>query len=387
MPRLNFRRIADVAVLKQLDPRGLVELLAPHEVYLAARHVELRFDGSDANYKALRAVLLSPDEDFPPALGQGLQRVNDLATKTAMDDLLDALEERSISIDLGDEPTPADVALSVCLRVPDLMERMHAERRSRRKRKFEYFQSEEEDGPGSLGIRPDTEFPDLEASLNAWFAGRKKGRMADQTCRVFAFPRERATWFLVRHGDTVARLGVLKGGQSASAVLRPEVFDVVVYDHVLNELRINAAPRETEEYRKQFGLHLFGAEEYFPGKAKYTLNPLREEWEDSLNCDDIDGIEHIRLIELWYFFGSGTELEIEIHKAEDIFAAIRRRRGGTIPTSARLGRAKFDVTFSCSKTPRKVTIRPSNIAEFTYDNDSAVVNDWLAARGFIRPRS
>ena len=384
MSRLNFTRIADVAILRKLEAGGLMDLLKPHAGYLASRDVSLVFDGSDKPYEALRAVLLSPDEDFPPTLGQSLQRIHDLATQDAMGDLIDAVLMRRISIDFGDEPSPADVALRVSLHAPALLERMHAEHHTRRRRKFEYWQSEEEKAP-ALGIHAGTEFPDLEADLNRWFESRKKGRVLDGVCKVFAFPKPDGVWFLVRHGDAVARLGVLKGGKSASAVLRPEVFDVVIFDPAANELRINAGQKDTEEYRKRFGLHLFGDEEYFPGKAKYTLDPLRRDLEDSLDCEQIDGIESIRLTELWYFFGGGSELEVEIHRAEDIFAAIRRRNGA-IPTSARLGRAKFAVTFSSSKTPRMVTIRPSNIAEFTYDDDSAVVNDWLAARGFIRPR-
>ena len=384
MPRLNFNRIADVAILRKLEQGGLVDLLTPHAAYLAKRGVGLVFDGSDKPYEALRKVLLAPDEDFPPSLGQGLQRVNDLSTKAAMDALLDALAARRIDLDLGDDPSPADVALRVCLHAPSLLERMHAEHATRRRRKFEYWQSEEEESR-ALGISEDSEFPQLEADLNRWFEGRKKGRALDQVCRVFAFPKTDGIWFLVRHGDTVARLGVLKAGRSESAVLRAEVFDVVIYDPSANELRINAGPKETAEYRKQFGHHLFGDEEYFPGKAKYTLEPLRQDWEESLNCEAIDGIDSIRLTELWYFFGAGSELEVESHRAEDLFAAIRRR-GGTIPSSARLGRAKFAVNFTSSRTPRMVTIRPSNIAEFTYDDDSAVVNDWLAASRFIRPR-
>jgi len=41
------------------------------------------------------------------------------------------------------------------------------------------------------------------------------------------------------------------------------------------------------------------------------------------------------------------------------------------------------VKFTDSKTARTVTIRPSNIAQYTRDSDAAVVEDWLTKRGFI----
>ena len=48
-----------------------------------------------------------------------------------------------------------------------------------------------------------------------------------------------------------------------------------------------------------------------------------------------------------------------------------------------LVRAAFKVKFADSKTPRSVCIRPSNIAEYTRDDDGALVEQWLTKRGFI----
>jgi hypothetical protein len=54
-----------------------------------------------------------------------------------------------------------------------------------------------------------------------------------------------------------------------------------------------------------------------------------------------------------------------------------------MPQKARIIRASFQVKFTDSKTARTVTIRPSNIAQYTRDSDAAVVEDWLTKRGFI----
>jgi len=68
--------------------------------------------------------------------------------------------------------------------------------------------------------------------------------------------------------------------------------------------------------------------------------------------------------------------------ANDIFAAYSGS-GRAMPKKARIIRASFQVKFTDSKTARTVTIRPSNIAQYTRDDDSAVVEEWLVKRGFI----
>ena len=137
---------------------------------------------------------------------------------------------------------------------------------------------------------------------------------------------------------------------------------MVVYNQVLGELRVNAASKgEKELYKTEFGRHLFGSEDHFPGSAKYTLEPLRRDGHASLVCSDIDGMEWARLTEIRYYWG-GSEGEIEIRKAADIFAALGDGRG-RIPDGPHppIVRAVFDVKFADSKTPRSVGIQPSNI--------------------------
>jgi hypothetical protein len=56
---------------------------------------------------------------------------------------------------------------------------------------------------------------------------------------------------------------------------RPERYDLIIYDAPTEELCVNAqTPTQREHYRKLFGFYLFGQENYFPGRSKYTLEPL-----------------------------------------------------------------------------------------------------------------
>jgi hypothetical protein len=133
--------------------------------------------------------------------------------------------------------------------------------------------------------------------------------------------------------------------------------------------------------RSEFGLHLFGSADHFPGTAKYTLDPLRAEGEAALACTDIEDMQWVKLIEVRYFWG-GPVGETEIRRADDLFAVLHRR-GAEIPTGCRLVQATFRVKFADAKIPRSVSIRPSNIAKYTRDDDGTLVEQWLSRRGFI----
>lgn len=400
MATVRLYRFGNPAALKTIHPAHLVALLVEHSSYLKARGLDLS-DGNPGrasaahealavpygsaeetsnglDYALLSAILMDPDEHTPKKLVDALYYVHELATAAGMDELLAAIETASWrdSINLGEDPTPADVAVQVYLQDPDLLERKHAEHLLERPRSFDYFQSKE-------GSRLEWKSPTkkqlsaLKFELDDWFEKRKRRR----TARVFIFPRSDGIWFLVRHGEPLKREGALEGEESSSIHYRPEKHDVLVYDPLTGEIRINAcSKKEQETYRSAFGLHLFGAADRFPGTAKYTLEPLREKGEASLTCSDVDGMDWAKLKEIHFFWGPD---DIEIRKSSDYFALLKRK-GRSMPEKARIIRASIQVKFTESKTPRTVTIRPPNIASYTRDDDAAIVERWLTDRCFIR---
>jgi hypothetical protein len=274
----------------------LLALLLPHNGYFAGRGLSLASaDGAGINYEALASILLDPDDAMPPGLVDALYYINEMATPEGMDELLEAAAGIGLVLDGGAEMTPSDVAVQVWLQDRSLLERKHAEQFLCRPRSFESFQSHECPGR-QLQVSPES-LAALEADLDDWFEAKKRGRNS----RVFAYPRGNAVWFLVRHGQPFKREGSLKGGESTSVYYRPEKHDVVIYNQVLGELRVNAASKgEKELYQAKFGLHLFGSEDHFPGSAKYTLDPLRRDGEASLVCSDLEGMEWVRLTEVRY---------------------------------------------------------------------------------------
>ena len=376
MATYDIKRFADADALKRMQQPYLVELLRPFHAYFAKRGLTLPAgDDAEVNHESLAGILLTPDDEMPPELVDTLYYVDEMATQEGMDALLSAAAAAGLALD-GHLESPADVAVQVWLRNRGLLERKHAEQIILHRRSFEYFQARECPGR-ELRPSPDA-LQAMEATLDSWFDTKKRGR----GCRVFAYPREDGVSFLIRHGDPYKREGSLKGRESSSVYYRPEKHDVVVYRQPLGELRVNADPKGVkDQYRAAFGRHLFGDENYFPGTAKYTLEPLRQEAKGALACTDVEGMEWIKLTEIRYSWG-GAYHEIEIRKADDLFAAMEKR-GAHIPSGARLSGATFLVKFADAKVARSVSIWPSNLVKYTRDDDGTLIEQWLSRRGFI----
>jgi hypothetical protein len=383
MATLRTRRFAEVDRLKTISPPQLVALLRPNAGYLAGRGVSLPNGRNDElDLVALSRVLMDPDETMPLPLVDALYLINKAATPEGMDGLVDAVRARGWSLEAGPTATPSDVAVEVWLRWPDLLQRKHAEILITRPRSFEYFV-----GTGMAGTPVPSSNTDrlaaLEQRLDVWFSSNRRGR----GCRVFRFDRADKIWLLIRHGLPVQREGAIHDGESQSVFFRPEKHDVVVYDGKRDELGINAGSRKEKElYREEVGDYLFGQSGYFAGNDKYTLDPLKRDGAAALVCSDVDGIDHVALTELEFVHG-GPFRERVTRKASDVMAALAAR-GRHIPATARLSRGVFSVKFADGPRPRSVTLRLPNIAQYTRDEDSELVERWLMQRAFMaEPRS
>jgi len=362
-------------ILRGIDPENLLSLLADHEAALATLGLKLP-DAADAaiDYDALTALLMEPDK-LPGEVREAFYFVHEMATDEGMECLLDAAEQAGIEIVGTPAPTPGDTAVQVWLKDRELLERKHAEQFLRSPRTFESF---------STATSPVPEYNDpmalteqIKNDLDDYFEKKKRGR----NTKVFPYVRPDGVWFLVRHGDPFKREGAIdERGESVGVYYWPEKFDVLVLDPNEGELRINARNKgEKKEYRKVFGRHLYGDDGFFGGESKYTLEPLREKGEDAIA--PIEGMDQVFLTEVDFLWG-GSFGEKEIRKADDVFGAYKARNR-TFPSKPPITKACFRVMFSDSDTPRTVTIKPPNVAQYTRDADSVIVEKWLKARGFI----
>lgn len=376
MATFRLRRFSNPEVLRAIAPRRLIAFLQPHRAFFeACGFVFPRAPSTGPiDYEALVDLFMAPEAGFPKDLLDALFLVDEMATPHGMDALLDT---PGLSLEEGAEDSPADIAVQAWLLDCRLLESKHAEQFLVRPRSFECYQTGRPKAP-PFALPTPVVCRDLEQDLDDWFEGKKRGRGT----RVFVYPRDDGVWFLVRHGEPFQRTEGLNGSETASVCYRPLKYDVLVYQPEIGELRVNARSKhEKRLYRTQFGKHFFGDEDFFPGDSKYTLEPLLTRGEAALACVDVPGMEWVRLREVNFLLG-GPSNEVEVHRAEDVFEAFRSR-GGKPPDGARIVRAVFQVKFTDSKRPRSVTIRPSNIAQYTRDDDAELVEQWLRRRGFI----
>ncbi len=376
MATFRLRRFCNPEILQAIGPRRLLAFLEPHLAFFEARGLALPRapSGLTIDYEGLVNLFMAPEAGFPKELLDALFLVDEMATPHGMDALLDT---PGLSLEEGAEDSPADIAVQAWLLDSRLLESKHAEQFLVRPRSFECYQTDRAKLP-PFALPAPVFCRDLEQDLDDWFEGKKRGRGT----RVFVYPRDDGVWFLVRHGEPFKREESLNGPETASVCYRPLRYDVLVYQPEVGELRVNTRSKgEKRLYRTQFGKHFFGDEDFFPGDSKYTLEPLLARGEAALACVDVPGMEWVRLREAHFLLG-GPSNEVEVHRADDVFQAFQSR-GGKPPEGARMIRAVFQVKFTDSKRPRSVTIRPSNVAQYTRDDDAEVVEQWLRRRGFI----
>jgi hypothetical protein len=379
MATLNLRRFSKPEMLRKIDRSHLITFFEPYTEYLSGRGIELPSAAAEngLDYTVMSNVLLNPNTSTPPEMSEALYYINEMSTPEGFDLIQEAIADTEIDVSISEDAAYGDLALQVWVQDRNIIERLHAEQFLFRPRSFEYFKCTRE-------TIPDFEEPSeetvaaLEADLDEWFAKKRRGRAS----KVFSYVKDDFVWFLVRHGEPFTRESIIKDGESKSLFYRPEKYDVIVYNPENGEIRMNARSKgEKELYRTKFGLHFFGDSEFFDGKSKFTLEPLRESGSASILCEDIEGIDWVRLKEFQIFRG-GTHKEIEIRKAEDIFASLEER-DRSIPNGGRLSKASFQIKFADSKTPRTVTLSSGNRAQFKRDDDAEVLEKWLIRRGFV----
>lgn len=402
MANLNVRRFTHPETLRKIERGALLTWLAPAAGYLGQRGVVLPENtpprpspqsgegvggsqgtagptgNGEIDYDKLAGVFMQPDEAMPAELVESLYVIHEMADERGMDAILQARDDGVLALEgSGDQDDPADVAVRAWLENRAVVEALHNQHQLTRSRSFEYLIAEEDPLPAFTPPSAE-QVRALESRLNAWYVRKKRGG----GCRVLVFPKGDECWFLVRHGLPCKREGALNDGQPTSVFYRPQKHDVVVYDAVAGELRVNCCGRrELEEFRQAFGVHLFGDDEFFPGTSKFTLAPLVMDGRACLVCADVEGVESVMLREVEVRYGGKPGHQI-IHKSEDIFR-LEEEALFQWPDVERIARAVFEVKFLGSKTLRRVTIKPSNKAMYGRDEDAVLVEQWLKARGFL----
>lgn len=373
---LRLRSFSHPDVLKQFQPEILIRLLETSRLFFETKGLALPAgNGREIDYLSLAGILADPDEAMPADLVEALYQISELGTEENYDDLLQLAAEAGIEV--PEDPTAADLTARIWLQKPELLERQEREGIFGRRKTFESFRA----GGPALAVdfeRLPAAVAALEASLGRYFEEKKKGA----GCRVIPKVLSGEIRFLLQHGHTYRREPSRNGTESTSTFFRPERTDVSIVDLVQCELRINAASApDLRKYRELLGLHLFGDAGTFVYAEKYTLEPLRSQGEAALRYRDIEGIEWVRLAQIDLEWGGAFE-SVEIQRAQDVFKALAVRQA-KIPDGPVIGKAVFKVKLLGEKKPRTISVKAGNKAGYQRSEESAIIEQWLRARGFI----
>lgn len=380
MVAFNPRKFTSPDRLKTISPARLRAFLSPWRDYLVERGFAFPEATEDlVDCATLAQVLMTPDRATPRDLIDALYYVHETASTEDMDELIADIRLGGLSISEDPKASPADLAIDVWLLAPDTLRARHAEAIAKKQQNFEYF------GPEHAAPR---DFPDvgkalqlqIQAQLDIWFEEHRRGT----GCRIFVFRHSHLVWILIRHGLPMRReAGHQDNGEATTEFYRPQQHDVLIYDERTGEMGVHANTKgERNLYLQTLGLLLFEDENHFPSSAKFTLDPLVADGVESVDVEDIEGVKSVRLVEFRRYWG-GPQKEMEIRKAENIFAALSRREAANLG-GGRLVSATFKVRFEDSDKERSVTIRPPGIARYDRNEDSELVDLWLRDRKFIK---
>lgn len=375
MSSLNLRRIARAEILRTVSFEHLISLLdAEGGTFVIAAGLDLTVPEDAFDFSTLAHVLANPAEAFPAGLADALHHIHEMADEEGMELLIEAIGDRGI-LEVGDEVSPADVALQLWLADRELLVREHAKRLLFKTKRYETYR-------GAMRPMPSIDEAHIEPIrlfLNGWFEAKKEGC---DCVRITHASRGDTTWLMIRHGLAMDQRAVIKGGRTERRVDRPEKYDVISYVAKRGELSVHTTTKgECEAYRKAIGEHLFGDANHFHNAEKFTFEPLALLGEDALVCDDVEGIDNVTLREAHFRYGGENGRDV-IHRAKrDLFASW----GEYVPKmdGKVLRKVGLMVTFADSAKPRAVKIELPHVTNYSRDSDEDLVNAWLEKRGFI----
>jgi hypothetical protein len=379
--------------LRRFSPAILADFCSLSPYFRSAR-----FDPADltnslkssAAFDALRDLCMADDDRIPDELNTLLFLVSVLGCKRGWERIQEEARFRQITIPFAqDGVTYRDLALLTCIhlhaRHPELLEEAYAREHIHKRSSYVYY-------PPKRDLRSHypkdirTVVPEITRSLAQHFTGDP----ANPRVKVLPYEYGKETWFLVRYpGHPVRPDAVRHDGKDDDVVYVPGEYDAVVYHRVYGDLRINGnRTGDHAKYRMVFGENLLGDGNVFdPERAIVHLKPIRSAWDDLFKADT-PGLESIYPTEVVFthFQWPGTVQIVRGHgKTKNL--RLCPKAESTIRSSDCLDvfNAKFKYRLKNRKQMLSLTVHAGKVLTFERDGDSAVLEDWLRSRQFIKP--
>ena len=376
MPRLRLKNFSDLGFIQGIDkPQHFGALLAGHRDFFDRQDIDItKLRNDDATDRHLLRVFTQPDEEMPADLLQTLYVLDDLADEAGHDRILDEAKRQGVLLD-GRGLTPGEFAIVVQCAHPGLVSLCHEKTINQKIKNYQEYQARKVGKLTSETAKRKTK--ELEAALVPWFDSNNRS----SACEIYAYEERGEIKFIVTHGRPVRTEGSIDKKLKRSRVAyRPQKHDSVIYDNRLGVLRINAQSfGEKDLYRATFGKILFGDTDHFPAGDIYTLAPLKR-GANALRL--VSGVESVRLAEVWIEVDNNQHF-VQISKAYDLMESITRH-GRPNLNEGRMVRASFLIKYSSGGRPRKLELRPTNVAIYDRDRDGDPAEAFLRTNGYLK---
>ncbi len=309
------------------------------------------FDNADV-HRVLQGITPSPE------LVLALEAIQGLGDEDGREALVEALEDRSISVSVPDDYGAREFALFCFLRKEDdpafadayVRAQIKSEAVGRRGALHELR------GSDARAIR---QLTICRERLRELVLDHCKSKGLGKHVQVDAFESEGACVFQIIHGARVQRQLTVTPGADGRAVLefRPVHCDIIRYEAVTGRLQVAVrSAAMLSVYARIVGKAFFDDEEFFVGEACCTLVPLQERGKELLTDHSTIGIGQVRMTECVWELGDRRVLTLRSH---DCFKDIERV--GLTMKEGTIVQVKLKVqVVGASTRPVTVTIRTPN---------------------------
>ena len=226
---------------------------------------------------------------------------------------------------------------------------------------------------------------ELKQDMAAYFVTEGLGKGSN----LVSFEFEKEIWFLIRYPGRLKRqLAFDEEGATEKLSFKPEEYDAVVYHKTYGDLRMNTCRiRDQRKYRILFGHALLASENLFAPNARVvSLDPLKGRCLGLFNCSDIDGLVEIEPVELAYHQLGEIGREIIWRSDKDTtLLATNSLAPFLLPEDTDSVRyAIFRYRLKNRTKYERLTVHQGNSMTYDRDGDSAVLEDWLRSRRFVK---
>ncbi len=383
------RCFATAKALQRLDAGLLCEVLRKFPGYLKERKLSLPADPKEGklDYEAIRAACM--DGDLPTELDDVLSYVSILGTTAGWERILEEARAQKKRLDFpADGLTHADLAMKAWLwdwpKNKTLLEESYSRARIHSRSSYVYF-------PPLRDVRAKYQSPSedkltaIRKELEEYFVAEGLGKGSN----IVRFEFEREIWFLIRYPGRLKRqVTIDDDGESENLTFKPEEYDAVVYHIDYGDLRMNTLRvRDRAKYRILFGhLLLDSANVFAPDQQVITLEPLKGKCVDIFKCDDIEGLAEIEPIELAYHrIGEmGREIIWRADKKTTLLASNKLGQFLLPEDTDTVRYAIFRYRLKDRVKFETLTVHQGNTMNYERDGDSAVLEEWLRSRRFVK---